>query len=288
VLLVMIDVSKTGLIAPSPACVARLNKRLPAMVDVMVDACQFRIAPVTLRAYLQHGFMVALTGSKFVTGPAFSGALLIPAGLAARLRSRPLPPAMASYSTQAEWPSNWSAVESLGDAGNFGLLLRWEAALAELRAFRAVPELQVADILWNFGAAVQSRLQGDLAFEALPAPELDRSALSAAEAWDCLPTIFPFLLIRRGRLLNRKQTQNVYRLLQSELTGPDFAGIRCQLGQPVNCGVRDGAEVSALRMCVSARLVVEAACGETEMRRMIWRAGTVLDKAAWLVEEGEV
>jgi hypothetical protein len=79
VLLVLADVSKTGLIAPSLACVTALQRRWPDALDILVDACQFRLAPATLRAYLIHNFMIALTGSKFLTGPTFSGALLIPA-----------------------------------------------------------------------------------------------------------------------------------------------------------------------------------------------------------------
>jgi hypothetical protein len=39
-----------------------------------------------LRAYLQHGLPVAVTGSKFLTGPAFSGALFVPPSAAQRLK----------------------------------------------------------------------------------------------------------------------------------------------------------------------------------------------------------
>jgi hypothetical protein len=74
VLLIVTDVSKTGLIAPSPACALALRNRHPR-IEIMVDACQFRLTPSTLRAYLEHDVWVALTGSKFVAGPAFSGAL---------------------------------------------------------------------------------------------------------------------------------------------------------------------------------------------------------------------
>ena len=78
VLLVMVDQSKTGLIAPSSACVAGLHRRHGGCVEVLVDACQLRLAPTALRDYLRQGFMVAVTGSKFLTGPSFSAALLLP------------------------------------------------------------------------------------------------------------------------------------------------------------------------------------------------------------------
>jgi len=299
VLLILIDVSKTGLIAPSPGCVLALHRRLPDTVDVLVDACQFRIAPSTLRAYLAHGFMVALTGSKFVTGPTFSGALLIPASIARRLRGRPLPRALHAYSARADWPQGWAAAERLDNAANFGLLLRWEAALQELRAFRSAPENAVARFLQAFARAVRRRLLSDPLFEPLPLSPLDRRPLAAATSWDHIPTIFPFLLYPPGSSagktpLNHEKTMQVYRLLQVDLVGRrdldrtgfigDIAALRCQLGQPVACGNRDGAPLSALRLCASARLIVEATAQDgRNASAVIERALAALDKTALLV-----
>lgn len=273
VLLILVDVSKTGCIAPSPALVSKLKRRLPDLLDVLVDACQFRIAPLTLRAYLAQEFMVALTGSKFVTGPTFAGALFIPSSAARRLRSRPLPHALLAYSTRADWPPGWEKVGILDDVANFGLLLRWEAALQELRAFREVPEAKIAGFLQAFAHAIDHRLTSDPWFEPLSVPRLDRRPWLTNDCWDQIPTIFPFLLFQGGSPagkspLSREKTALVYRLLQEDLTrypgldltgeSVDIAKLRCQLGQPVACGVKNGVPVSALRLCASARLVVEA------------------------------
>ncbi len=295
VFLILVDVSKTGIIAPSPACVLALRRRFPDQVDVLVDACQFRLAPSTLRAYLEQGFMVALTGSKFVTGPTFSGALLFPASAARRFRGRLLPQALQPYSARGDWPPSWTTAKALQDVANFGLLLRWEAALEELRAFRAVPETEVANFLRDFAGVVQERLSSDPVFAPLAVPRLDRSALTDVAGWDRIPTIFSFVLhhAHGGRqALTREETAQVYRLLQVDLNGlPDFDGaglrddiasLRCQLGQPVACGGRDGLAVSALRLCASARLIVEATTGNAAA--VTARALAALDKAAWLVE----
>lgn len=290
VLLIMADVSKTGLIAPSTACVMALRQRLADVIEVLVDACQFRLAPPTLHAYLDHGFMVALTGSKFVSGPPFCGALLIPSSSARRLRSRPLPRALADYSNRAEWPPGWTPAEALVNAPNFGLLLRWEAALEELREFRAAPEADVAGFLHAFACALQSRLENDPGFEPLPVPQLVRLPLLEAMSWDQVQTIFPFLLYRSnsaGRTaLSRLETQEVYRLLKTDLSRPgdhshqgELLRLRCQLGQPVSCGSRDGVPVSALRLCVSTRLVVEAVQSQEHAALVIDKALAVLDKA---------
>ncbi len=296
VLLILADQSKTGLIAPSPDCVAALHRRQPERVDVLVDACQFRIAPATLRAYLDQRFMVALTGSKFVTGPSFSGALLLPATAAQRLRARPFPCMLASCSTSANWPFAWEASGRLEATANFGLLLRWEVALEELRRFRAVPQVAVAGILQDFARAMHSRLAGDPSFEPLPVPPLDRGVV-AGHGWDCIQTIFPFLLYRpaghAGRLpLCREEAARIYRQLQADLPkslavvhgcpGGDAFPVRCQFGQPVPCGVRDGVAVSALRICASARLVSEAYEGGG-VAGVVGDALAALDRTALLI-----
>lgn len=302
VLLTLVDVSKTGLIAPSPACVLALHQRFPGRVDVLVDACQFRIAMPTLRAYLEQGFMVALTGSKFVTGPTFSGALLIPSPVARRLRQRPLPQALSAYSAQADWPRGWDVDGILDDVANFGLLLRWEAALADLRAFRSLPEAAVTRFLDAFAHAVRNRLMRDPVFEPLPVPLLERLPVIDASGWDHIQTIFPFLLHHsenEGKQpLSREETAQVYCMLQTSLTDCHDAGynasagrvaaLRCQLGQPISCGSRDGFPVSALRLCASARLIVEATSGDgRHASDVIERALAALDKAALIVRAGK-
>jgi hypothetical protein len=298
VLLILIDGSKTGAIAPTAACALKLQQQFAGRIDVMVDACQFRIAPSTVRAYLQRDFMVALTGSKFVTGPTFSGALLIPPLCARRMRRHPIPLALRAYSSRADWPLDWDAAAVLNQVANFGMLLRWEAALAEIRAFREVPETQVVNFLAAFGHAVQQKLHHDPLLEPLPLPSLDRLPLVAANSWDHIPTIHPFLLFRpntaKGKsALDRDQTLRIYRLLQADLStrkefGSDksnsrLAGLRCQLGQPVACGHRDGVPVSALRICASMRLVVQATAHDgRDAEYVIEETMATLDKTALL------
>jgi hypothetical protein len=296
VLLTMVDVSKTGIIAPRPAYAAALAQRLPKAVEILVDACQFRLAPATLRAYIQQGFMVALTGSKFLTGPAFAGALLIPGGVARRLRLRRLPPALRCYSAQAEWPRGWAAATALADVENYGLLLRWEAAIEELRAFRAAPEPAVTEFAARFARDITRRLASDPAFEPLVAPPLDRLAPTPAGTpaggWDQIQTIFPFLLRhvagpRAGAIFRREETNATYRWLRRDARAiiedpadDALAASRCELGQPVACGTRDGAAVSVLRICNSARLIVEATQSDAAAEAVIERALAALDKTA--------
>jgi hypothetical protein len=290
VLLILADQSKTGLIAPSPGCVMALHRRYPDNIEVLVDACQFRIGMPTLRAYLEQGFMVALTGSKFLTAPSFSAALLLPANIAKRLQQRAFPRGLLRCSSRANWPSNWTTTEPLNPVANFGLLLRCAVALEELRRFRAVPKAAAVNFLLAFAAAIHQRLMSDPHFEPLAVPQLDRRPLIEANNWDHLPTIFPFLLYHpkpSGRNpLSREETRNIYQRLPALFEHPnsDMTAIRCQLGQPVACGVRNGIAVSALRLCLSSRLIVDATAGDDQGLAIIKAALTALDKTALLIQ----
>jgi hypothetical protein len=222
VLLVLTDVSKTGLISPSIASVLALRARWPEQLDVLVDACQFRIDPVTVRAYLAHGFMLALTGSKFMAGPTFSGALLLPRPMAA------------------------SAVEAVTNRSNFGLLLRWEAALTEMVRFAAVPTAARGHWIEQFAQTIDAGFTAHTAFTPLPVAAIDRSALGTAAGWDHAQTVFPFTLrAGDGRLLDADQARRLY--LQLQL--PSIGARRYHLGQPVAAG--------ALRLCISARMIAD-------------------------------
>ena len=116
--------SKTGIEAPS---------YLPPGVEVVVDACQGRLAPERLRGFLRRGWPVMITGSKFYGGPAFAGALLWP-------RARALP--MPGRTLHGLWAPRLHAGAGRGAAANappVGPLLRWAAALEEIRLFTRVP-----------------------------------------------------------------------------------------------------------------------------------------------------
>ena len=295
VLLTLTDVSKTGLIAPSPACAARLQQMYAGRLSVLVDACQCRIASATLRAYLDCGYMVAITGSKFMTGPSFAGALFLPPGAPCG----DIPLSLLNYSARAEWPESQQNGD-LNDVANCGLLLRWEAALTEMRAFYALPEWRVQAFMQKCADAISHRLQNDDTFQLLPTQPLNRSPLPVEASWDTVPSIFSFLLYRRSLIphhprvpLSREETVRIYLQLQRDMSADqtlpqegvsaELAAQRFQLGQPVLCGSTHDIPVSALRLCVSARMVAAAlspsGIGEYGV---IAQALAALDKIAWL------
>ncbi|MGV7210024.1 hypothetical protein ACLB1G_19450 [Oxalobacteraceae bacterium A2-2] len=257
VLLVLTDVSKTGLIVPGIATVQRLQARWPRQLRVLVDACQFRLAPHTVRAYLEQGWMVALTGSKFMGGPTYSGALLLPACLASLAQRAP--------SLLPSWP-------------NMGLLLRWEAALAGMERYAAVPDQAKLACSMRFAEAVGAAFASLPQLVPLPVAPLDRAALGRAAldraapgraapggtpSWDRMQTIFPFMVKGKdGRPLGAGPLHAIYQRLMRE-----GGGRRFQLGQPVDWtvdgdGSNTGEEAgAALRLCLGAHLMVEQHAG---------------------------
>jgi hypothetical protein len=251
VLINLVDVSKTGMIAPSPRCALHLKAQFGDKVTVLVDACQFRLSPANLAAYLANGFLVALTGSKFVGGPAFSGALMIPKAMSAGLRGQPLSRALNAYCGRRDWPSSYIGRNSLPDVPNLGLLFRWEAALHELGAFRALPAVEVRRVLEAFAHSVTAQLETCARFRPLSPPQLRRLAPGA---WDEVPTIFPFMVSNSDGLLSGPRLQALYERLRGRSAGRD----PLRLGQPVTVGVRRGEPLVALRLSISAPLVVEA------------------------------
>ncbi len=263
---ILTDVSKTGLVVPGLPLLESIRQHAQAPLRVLVDACQLRLSSHSLNAYLTQGFMVALTGSKFLGGPSFSGALLVP---------RHFPGRLASVST-APLP--------------LGQLLRWEAALAELRRFSALQCTDIRAFLDRFSAAVAAHMEGAAQLKRLETLPPDRAPFGSDDDWDRVQTIFPFLLHRPagqgGDPLTAEETMTVFRSLPRG--GPDAHRTvpRSRLGQPVGCGVRGNRAVSALRLCVSARHAVSAVeGGAAQQRRIMAQACATLDAAARVAAE---
>ena len=253
------DLSKTGLLPVAPDALESMLRVFPDAADVVVDACQTRLDAARLSSYLRRGWMVQITGSKFFTGPPFSGAILLPPALAARLK-RGVPAGLSTYSARAEWVSAGIPLpDGLAAGGNPGLLLRWRAALAEIRAFHSVPQPERLAILETFLAAARTALASVPGLTVLDAPAPARSTGGAH--WDCLTTILTFTLRPAGQDVpcNMPQARQIHRWLNMNLRpilsslapeDVDVAGRCCHIGQPVAIGAW-----GALRISAGARLV---------------------------------
>lgn len=307
VLLHVVDAAKTGLGAPGLRCVEALCERHAGTLDVVVDACQLRVDPDEIRAYLQRGWMLLLTGSKFFTGPPFSGALVVPPTVAARVRRLPPPPpGLGAYCGRCDWPSSWTTPRAaFDDWHNFGLLLRWEAALWEMEAFFSVEPREREQTLRTFLRRLRAAIERCKVTQLQDTPAFDRTLLGVATSPFAQQTILTFTVQRTdgdggARPLTVEEAQAVYQWLnvdishQLPLTASEaeltLARRRFHIGQPVKLARCGSSWVGGLRISAGARLVSgvahDPALGptrEVRLTREIEDAEMILDKIALIV-----
>ena len=214
--------TKTGLVAPL---------QVPPGIDVVVDAAQFRIAPDAVRSYLGRGWPVIVTGSKFLGGPAFSGAVLLPRGRFRDVRE------LAQLRCASVAPD--AAGASSNEVRGLGPVLRWMAALDGLSALQAAGPV-VADAIHRLASDARSALAGIYGVTCLQA---DASESALSWGW---PTGIVTFAVRDHGDPSRWLTEGELRPLHSRLARHGVL-----VGQPVNLGPH-----GALRVAISARDVV--------------------------------
>ncbi len=299
VLLQVMDSSKLGWRGPSPACIASIADAWPNHVRIVVDACQMRLGRPQLKSYLDRGYFLLLTGSKFFTGPAFSGALLVPASQADIIGNiAAAPQGLGSYSTRWDWPRRWHSLrETLPAHANYGQWLRWEATLEEMDAYFAVPQAFRDGILKEFAAQVPCLIGASPNLKLLT--EMCGSTDPRLSDEMCHRTIFSFVPERDANPLSLEHAIALYRAMGHDVSDRlphdatenvrRLAARKCQIGQPVALRHRPGA---ALRICASARLVADCwhdmATVEKSMTVVLEDVSTVIQKLDWLIGHPEM
>jgi hypothetical protein len=255
VMLQVMDSSKFGWRAPSDECLEAITARWPGEVHIVVDACQMRLGRARLKRFLDRGYIVIVTGSKFFTGPPFSGALLVPGALASRLdAASSIPPGLLEYSSRSDWPQNWPMLRSRFPVRmNFGQWLRWEAAIEEIGAYYRVPDSFRQTALATFGRSIERLIADAPSLELL---SWQQRAIDTADEEMAQRTIFSFVVRPGKRLRSLEECRTLYRALAGN-AGKNDVRPPCLIGQPVALGC-DPSPPAALRISASARLVSEA------------------------------
>jgi hypothetical protein len=290
VLLHVMDSSKLGWRAPSEACLAEIGRRWPQRVQIVVDACQMRLSRARLRDYLNRGYMVLVTGSKFFGGPAFSGALLLPGCISCpREQGEALADGLRDYAGRSDWPKAWALRSRFSNQPNLGQWLRWEASLEEIGAYYRIPAAFRTSALTQLRDGVTSLMERSPSFHLVAAS--DTAQGDDDEEFSC-PTILPFMVRRRGAAISADDCLLLYRALARDL-GDVLGGSaqdqeilrrRCLIGQPVRI---DGAQPGAvLRLCLGARQVTETWSPEASVTQH--RLRVELDRAADVVAKLEL
>ncbi len=292
--------SKTGLSAPGWEVVEQLVRGAPERVDVAVDACQMRSSWTEMGDMVRRGWMVQISGSKFLTGPPFSGALLLPPSLRTRTEAvcRLLIEA-PGVSLPGDWPLVWAnKMQPSSQAGSFGTVFRWLPALMEGCLYASLTEEQKLDAFDRFRTSLVKRFMESPYIEAID------DDLSGSKQTDIgRLSIMAFQVLGKqgdGCLapLNEKGCQWLFEQLNRDmssmvpgLTPADQAAAQlcCHIGQPV---ILNGArqQLAFLRLVLGARFFnivghAEAGTAEAALESEIADAKRVLSKIEWIASQ---
>ncbi len=260
VVLHAIDGSKTGLTAPDRPTLLRLVRRFGPSLDVVIDACQARIEPALIRWYLQQGFPVLVTGSKFFAAPGFCGAVLFPRARSRRIAANAVPAGLAAYAGLAD---------GIGSRLCPGLLLRWTAALHSMAAFGELPADTVGRRLDRLGHDIVGGLRRDGRLHLVPAPRPE------GFGWSDRRSVFTFAVRGRTGWQDAASLRALYLALHDDLASGE-AGPRCQVGQPVQLG---SPALGGLRLALSAAQICEAGDQAAPLAAVLDRLRVLLDRA---------
>lgn len=284
----IIHSSKTGLVLPEWDALLRLQNNYGNKIDVIVDACQARISIYSINRYLSIGAMVLLTGSKFLSGPPFSGALLLPKFVAERIQSiEDLPVGFSTLFGESEFPQKWTRKTSnLYNIENFGLLLRWKAAIYEMNKIFRIPDLRLKYVIDAFRENVLSMIENtsflslvkNNRIEDVPEYVYDRSPFEKN-------TIFTVLINHPDGPVNKEETKKIHKALYSDVTRiissldkEDIAKLVVQLGQPVKTSEINERKNTTLRIAISARQISEMALLDNDVIATIFKSDMMFIK----------
>ncbi len=231
--------------------------QVPETVLWTIDLCQFRASRVLINGLLGMNCSVMLTGSKFYQNPPFCAVLLVPKTVSNRFQnaSAEVVSPFANIFSRYDIPDEFDNIRALlPDYRNYGLLLRWEAALQEMISLAELDAYDVNIQIEQWNTFVVDSLAGSDCFQLMPGQEVTNK------------TIVSFRVkSESGQRLNHEQLAELYR----EICGGTVNGFngysRVLFGQPVKYGDR-----SFIRMALGAsdlrRFVNDGFNGDNDRR----------------------
>jgi len=292
--------SKTGLSAPGFDAVDRLVRLAPDRIDVAVDACQMRSSWSELGDLARRGWLVQISGSKFLTGPPFSGAIILPVALRSRIGlAKDLLQSAPGVSHAEDWSPWWaSRLPASHLSLSFGSLFRWLPAIFEGYLYASLPAAAKTHAFDRFRSAVVMRFQ-----DSPYLMSLDDSV--GGDSWSDMMRLSITAFQVRGadpqgnlRPLEEKECvwlfENLNRDLRSiapELSPHDAAtaALPCHIGQPVILHGKNQ-NLAFLRLVLGARFFNISAqanpdAAEAALESQIADAKRVLTKIEWIAAQ---
>jgi hypothetical protein len=298
--------SKLGYSGPSKALLVELKQRFGSKVCIVIDACQMRLDREDIVEYLEYQMIVIVTGSKYFTGPPFSGAILIPEQLVHNVQenSAKFDVGFNSYCAKEDLPLRLRPILRGGSKSfNLGSLFRWVAAISEMERYYEIPPIIRVRAVSRFCERVEDILLA-VPFIELHYQNSCRNTPSGIALGELSGRrmIFPFFLYYDHdgvrKICSEKQVQQIYTLLNQDCSkhfsyknAREFRLLAqmCHIGQPVPVIHRSGVSTAVLRINVGARIFSESFSKSTGriinalIEDEFWQIGVILGKIELLL-----
>lgn len=242
-----IDSSKTGIGGPTMSTITQLEESIShAQVYRIIDAAQLRIAKENIMIYSQEKSMIIITGSKFIGGPPFCGAVLVPKNISLNI-SEPLPAqGLNCFFNHCCFSKSMRSIANQFPLDfNIGLLMRWLLAIDTMEQFYQLNTNDIEAFLNDIYQAISRIFSHYPDFILSNNPPLQRSDKN--HYWDEIPTIYTFEVIHPGskEKLNYEALYSIYKILNQQHN--------CCIGQPVKISTNR----ATLRLALSAQQIIE-------------------------------
>ncbi len=270
VVLHTMDQSKLGYQSPSDDFFQKLNSIKGLSMQIIVDGSQLRLDPKDIQNYLNKGYIVTITGSKYFTGPPYSGALILPKSVSKLIRSvkNKLPEGLTKYYNHSDWPTSWACSNDLSDGYNYGSYMRWNAAIVEMDRYYKTPILYRNMGIEMFCNFVEDSINDATFLEPIYGDEMKINSFTSKEfGIRNIRTIFPFFILKNNEVLSVDHVKKLYSLLNSDLSSQfedspleiiRLAAQKCHIGQAVNVKYGNEIESAVLRISLGARVISES------------------------------
>ncbi len=264
------DQSKLGYQSPSEEMMQSLKKLDSLSIQIIVDGSQLRLDPKDIQNYLNKGYIVTITGSKYFTGPPYSGALIVPKNVSKSIDSvkKTLPKGLNNYYNHSDWPTSWFCSKDLSDGFNYGSYMRWNAAIVEMDRYYKTPILYRNLGIEMFCNFVEDSINDASFLEPLFEDETKIKTYSSEEfGLRNIRTIFPFFILKKNEVLTIDNVKKLYVLLNSDLSDKfaessleiiRLATQKCHIGQAVNVKYSNDIQSAVLRISLGARVISES------------------------------
>ena len=264
------DQSKLGYQSPSDEFIKKLNTLEDLSIQIIVDGSQLRLDPKDIQNYLNKGYIVTITGSKFFTGPPYCGALILPKNVNKLIQSvkNTLPKGLNQYYNRSDWPTSWFCSNELSEGYNYGSYMRWNAAVVEMDRYYKTPILYRNMGIEMFCNFVDDSIKEATFLQPIYGDETKTKIYSSKEfGIRNIRTIFPFFIFKNNEVLSVDKVKKLYTLLNSDLSDQfesssleiiRLAAQKCHIGQAVNVKYTTEIESAILRISLGARVISES------------------------------